>query len=453
MKRIALVLPAALVCFAAAALTAPAGAAPATKSTAKPAATGTTTTPIKHFVTLLQENHSFDNYFGTFPGADGIPATACMPNDPHRPASGCVKPFPIAGRASASLADNHAVFSAQYALGAMNGFVSAYSKRGAATDLPMAHYSESDISYYWAIANQYVLFDHYFSSASGGSLWNHMYWMTATPGNPHAEKVPAGGFGDLPTIFDRLDARGISWKVYIQNYDAASTFRAKGPEPAQVVRAPVLAFARFVDDPQLAAHIVPLDDYYSDLEKGALPAVSYIVPAGPSEHPPGNVQSGEAFVGNVVTALKVSTAWPTSAFMLSYDDWGGWYDHVAPPKVDAFGLGFRVPALLVSPYAKRGYVDGTQLDHTSLLKFIEDNWGLPPLSTRDARANDLLSAFDFHQQPRPPELLSSEAASPTVVSGHSGIIYPAYGGAVLVALAFIGGASVASRRRKRKVAA
>jgi phospholipase C len=280
-----------------------------------------------------------------------------------------------------------------------------------------------------------------------------MYWMTGTPGNTKAEKVPADGFGALPTIFDRLDAKGVSWKVYIQNYRPAETFRVNGPEPAQVIRAPILAFARFVDDPRLSAHVVPLDDYYADLAKGTLPAVSYVVPSGPSEHPPGRVQSGEAFVGNVVTALKSSTSWPSSAFMWSYDDWGGWYDHVSPPKIDDFGPGFRVPALLVSPYAKRGVVDHTQLDHTSMLKFIESNWGLRALSTRDARANDLTSAFDFGQTPRPPQLLSSEAQSPTVVSGHSTIIYPAYGGAVLVALAFVGVAAFRTRRRRRQVAA
>lgn len=441
MKRLTLALVAALlsVSFAAAA-----GAAPASN---------TTKTPVKHFVTLLQENHTFDNYFGTFPGANGIPAGVCMPKDVRVTANGCVKPFPIGTRGSEDLPDSRNVFSGQYARGAMDGFVSALGGRAAAADLTMAHYDASNIAYYWQIAQQYVLFDNYFSSASAGSLWNHMYWMTGTPGNPLAEKVPAGGFGVVPTIFDRLQAKGVSWKVYIQNYQPAQTFRVKGPEPAQVVRAPVLAFARFIDDPQLAAHIVPLDDYYTDLTKGTLPAVSYIVPAGPSEHPPGSVQSGEAFVGQVVTGLKESTSWPSSAFMLSYDDWGGWYDHVAPPRVDAFGLGFRVPALLVSPYAKRGDVDHTRLEHTSILKFIEDNWGIAPLSTRDAHANDLLSAFDFGQKPRPPELLSSEAQSLTVVTGRAGIIYPAYGAAVLVAVAFIAVAAATTRRRRRRATA
>lgn len=420
----------------------------ATASGASPASSATKT-PIKHFVTLLQENHSFDNYFGTYPGANGIPVGVCMPKDVRVTASGCVKPFPIGTRGSENLPDSRTVFGVQYARGAMDGFVSALSSRAGTADLTMAHYDATNISYYWQIAQQYVLFDNYFSSASAGSLWNHMFWMTGTPGNPRAEKVPSGGF-NVPTIFDRLQAKGISWKVYIQNYQPTQTFRAKGPEPAQVVRAPVLALPRFIDNPTLAAHIVPLDDYYSDLQKGTLPAVSYVIPAGPSEHPPGSVQSGEAFVGQVVTGLKESTSWSSSAFMLSYDDWGGWYDHVAPPRVDPYGLGFRVPALLVSPYAKRGDIDHTQLDHTSILKFIENNWGVAPLASRDARANNLLSAFDFGQQPRPPELLASEAQSPTVVSGRTGIIYPAYGGSVLVALVFIGVAAATTRRRRRR---
>jgi phospholipase C len=442
MRRALIAIAAAAVCVAT--ISVPAGAAPLASRTK---------TPIKHFVTLLQENHSFDNYFGTYPGANGIPNDVCMPKNLRVKTAGCVKPFALGERGTESMADNRSVFAAQYAKGAMSGFVSAFG-RTTSSDLSMAHYDESDISYYWDVAKQYVLFDNYFASARGGSLWNHMFWMTATPGNPQAEKIPSGGFGDLATIFDRLQQQGTSWKVYIQNYQPSDTYRTKGRTPAQVIRAPVLAFSRVLDDPTLASHIVPLDDYYTDLEKNALPAVSYIVPAGPSEHPPGSVQSGEAFVRNLITALKVSSAWPSSAFMWSYDDWGGWYDHVAPPKVDAFGLGFRVPALLVSPYAKRGSVSHTQLDHTSALKFIESNWGLAPLTERDAHANNLLSAFDFARSPRPPELLSSESPSPTVVTGRSGIIYPAYGGAAIVSLTIIGAAALTSRRRRtRKVPA
>ncbi|MCU1429837.1 MAG: Phospholipase 3 [Actinomycetia bacterium] len=438
MTRFRLASSALLVCIVAAVAPTAAGAQVAAR----------TRTPIEHFVTLLQENHSFDNYFGTFPGANGIPAGTCMPKNPLNPPSGCVKPYSIGANPSENLADNRSVFAAQRAGGAMNGFVSALSTRGVTSAISMAHYNKSDVSYYWDVAKQYVLFDRYFSSAHGGSVWNHMYWMTGTPGNPSGEKTPTTGYGDLPTIFDRLEAKHIPWKVYVQNYQPKVTILRKGRVAAQVIRAPILAFPRYLYNPQLFAHIVPITEYYTDLANGTLPSVSYVVPAGSSEHPPGSIQSGEAFVRNMVTALKRSSAWPTSAFMWSYDDWGGWFDHVAPPQVDSFGLGFRVPALLISPFAKRGVVDHTQLDHTSVLKFIEDNWRLTALSTRDAKANNVLSALDFHQFPRPAELLPSEQPSPIIISGRAGIIYPMYGVAVLAAAVIIGAAAMVTRRRR-----
>jgi phospholipase C len=137
--------------------------------------------------------------------------------------------------------------------------------------------------------------------------------------------------------------------------------------------------------------------------------------------------------------LMRSSAWNSSAFMLLYDDWGGWYDHVAPPQVDAYGYGLRVPALLVSPFAKTGYIDNTMLDFTSVLKFIEDNWKVASLSTRDAAANNILSAFDFSQAPRPAVFLSSTWA-PAVVAKKSPIyiIYASYGLAFLVSLIVFG---------------
>jgi phospholipase C len=279
-----------------------------------------------------------------------------------------------------------------------------------------------------------------------------MYWMTGSEGDVTSETVPANGFRDLQTIFDRLEAKGVSWKIYIQAYSPAVTYRAKGITSAQVIRAPVLAMARFIDDRRLASHIVPLDEYYTDLAQGTLPAVSYVVPAGSSEHPPARVATGQAFIRNMITALKRSSAWPTSAFMWSYSNWGGWYDHVAPPSVDRYGLGFRVPALLVSPYAKRGYVDTTQLDHTSMLKFVENNWGLQPLSSRDARSNDLTTAFDWNQQPRPPQLLASESPSPIQVHGKRAIIYPAYGAVALFALFLLALAVAPWRRRHEREA-
>ncbi len=409
-----------------------------------------TRTPIRHFITLLQENHSFDNYFGTFPGADGIPADTCMVKNPRRVSDGCVRPFAIGTERSETLTANRNTFDTEYARGAMNGFVWAFRARGDASDIAMAHYTQADIPYYWNVAKQYVLFDRYFASTPGGTLSNHLEWMTATPGPRADEQVPAGGFGDLPTIFDRLSAHGVSWKVYVQGYDKTATFRRSGRRPAQLLRAPLLGFSRYLDDAQLSSRIVPLDQYFTDLAQGQLPSVVYVIPAGPSEHPPGNVNSGEAFVRGLITALKRSSVWDTSAFMWSYDDWGGWYDHVAPPTVGGAQLGFRVPALLVSPFAKTGAIDSTQLDHTSVLKFIESNWNIPALNDRDAHANNILSAFDFSQPARGPQWLPTEAPTPTVLKGSVGIIYPAYGAAALVGLICIAVASVKSRRRSRR---
>jgi phospholipase C len=312
----------------------------------------------------------------------------------------------------------------------------------------MAHYDARQLPYYWSLAHNYVLFDRYFSSASGGSLRNHLYWVAGSPGDPGKEAIPAGGYGDLTTIFDRLEAKGVSWKFYVQDYEPTATFRAPGASSAQVTRVPLLAVARFLDDPTLAKHIVPLDEYYKDLGRNTLPAVSYIVPAGSSETPPASVTNGQAFVRSVVAGLKRSTAWSSSALMLSYADWGGWYDHVPPPQVDFGGLGFRVPALLVSPYARKGYIDHTALEHTSILKFIETNWGVAPLSARDAAANNFVEALDFRQRPLVPQLDIESGLPAPVQAGKPGIIYPAYGVAALAGACVIALAVLTGRRRR-----
>ena len=160
-------------------------------------------------------------------------------------------------------------------------------------------------------------------------------------------------------------------------------------------------------DRELFRHVVDLDEYYEDLERGTLPAVAYIAPAGGSEHPPGGVATGQTLVRTLVNSLARSEAWRSSAFMWTYDEWGGWFDHVRPPR----GRGFRVPALLVSPYARQGFVDSTPLDHTSILRFIEDNWRLAPLAARDAQARGLNRAFDFAGEPREPQLMAGSLSS------------------------------------------
>ena len=412
-------------------------AAPSGAPTRSRPATQMPTTPIEHFIVLMQQNHSFDNYFGTYPGADGIPAATCMPQKPDDTQdTACVKPFHIGERTIADLSHNRGTFLRQYNDGSMNGFVNAHNRRNQDGAIAMGYYDERELPYYWNVADEFVLFDRFFSSAGEGSRKNHLYWVTATPG-PETGQMGEGGLGDLPTIFDRLQERGVTWKFYVQNYDPALTYRAQGTgdkKTAQTVRVPLLNYPRYLDNPELASHIVDLDEYYADLRNGTLPQVAYIVSSGATERPPGNLQAGQQFVKRLIDALMASESWSSSAFMWTYDDWGGWYDHVPPPQVDAYGYGFRVPALLVSPYARRGHVDSTQLDFTSILRFIEDNWGLQPLAERDARANSISSAFDFAQAPREPQLLSYQRGEgPLRAEPRRAVLYSAYGTALALA--------------------
>jgi phospholipase C len=392
-------------------------------SAAPAAAESGPTTPIEHFVVLMQENHSFDNYFGTYPGADGIPEGTCMPVAKRsRP---CVRPFRLGGLPVPDLGHDRRIHRIQYAQGRMDGFVRAGSVDRQAVDRSvMGYYDERDLPFYWNVADEYVLFDRFFAATTDGSVASHMFWVTGTPGDPD------GGFGDRATIFDRLDRRGISWKFYVEDYDPR--------QATQAVRVPLLNSARYVDDSKLFGRIVDLDEYYEDLRDGNLPQVAYIAPAGSSEHPPGRIGAGEALVKRLITALSMSSAWDSSAFMWTYDDWGGWFDHVRPPRVAGGTLGFRVPALLVSPYARRGHVDSTRLDTTSILRFIEDNWELEPLARRDARANSLAGAFDFSREPRAPSIVAAERGSEDPAAVRRWVIYLGYGAALVLSGILIG---------------
>ena len=402
---------------------------------ALPAPASAATTPIRHFIMLMQSNHSFDNYFGTYPGADGIPANTCMRLSADNPSmDGCVKPHRL-GRTSASdLGTGAGTQRTQYDNGAMDGFVAAYRDKGLDGTAAMGYYDGSDLPYYWNIADRYTLFDRFFSSARSGSHLNRFYWVAGAPTPGATEQVPAGGYGEIPTIFDRLDASGVSWKFYVENYDPRITVRSPGTGSlaGQPTRVPLLNYARFVDDPRLFGKIVDLSQYYVDLRNGTLPDVAYVASAGSSENPPSRVQAGQTLVQSMTSDLAKSPYWSSSAFLWTYDGWGGWYDHVPPPAVDAEGYGFRVPALLVSPYSRPGRVDHTTLDYTAALKFIERNWQVPSLGTRDGQSPGLDSAFDFSAAPRRPELVGSERTA-TAAPRAAVVVYLVYGAAVLVA--------------------
>jgi phospholipase C len=412
-------------------------------------------TPIRHFITLMQENHSFDNYFGRYPGADGIPRGVCMPVDPTARRGKCIKPFHIGNSAVEDLNHSERVARGQLRGGRMDGFISAQAQqRGRVQPLVMGHYDDRDLPFYWNVADNYVLFDRFFTSAGGGSVMNHMFWATAGPGNKNGDSIPKAGFDD-PTIFDRLEAKGVSWKFYVQNYDPGITFRSRslGDRGSQVVWVPLLNYARFIDNPKLFAHIVPFEELLEDLRRGTLPSVAYVVPSGSSEHPPGSIKAGETFVRTLINGLMRSRYWKSSAFTWTYDDWGGWYDHVRPPQVDRYGYGFRAPALLVSAYAKPGHIEHSTMDFTSILKFIEQNWGLRPLTDRDRKARSLMPVFDFSRCPREAVFLTRERNVTRLPEPRRSAVYIAYSAAVGLALLVIASAvayeAVVRRRRPR----
>jgi phospholipase C len=398
-------------------------------------------TPIQHLIVEMQENHTFDNYFGTYPGADGIPAGTKMPVDPTNLAAGTVEPFHIGSYPIEDLSHSGATFRTQWDQGRMDGFISALNALNENGKLTMGYYNDQDIPYYWNLADQFVLFDRFFSSARDGSFANHMYWVAAVPPVTTDAKQSAGLYDNIPTIFDRLQAQGISWKFYVQNYDPRITYHnlaGAGNRESQVIWVPLLNFDRFIDDPTLNQHIVDLKQYYVDLKNGTLPQVAYIAPSGASEHPPGSIQSGQRFTKTLIQELMRSQYWDSTAFMLLYDDWGGWYDHVTPPQIDANGYGLRVPGILVSAYARKGYIDHTQLDFTSVIKFIEVNWTVPSLGARDDQVNTFLEAFDFSKPARKPVFISSTRASgPPPKNVPVRFIYLAYAVALVTAVFFI----------------
>ncbi|MFL6163329.1 MAG: alkaline phosphatase family protein [Jatrophihabitantaceae bacterium] len=404
---------------------------------------GLTATPIKHFLFLLQGDRSFDNYFGSYPGADGIAHATCQRQAGGKPAD-CVKPFPLHGTALPPLGATASVIEKQYDNGKMDGFVSALQSVGRDGSKAMGYYDQQDLPAYWRAASQYVLFDRFFSATRDGVRSNRAYWVSATDAAASADSQPL-------TIFDQLQAAGISsWKFYVQNYRPVDGPQVGGTASnTQDAAVPLLNYPRFTSNPALRSHIVDLGQYYQDLQQGTLPAVAYFATSGSSERSARSISEGQSLVTSLTGQLMLSRFWSSSAFLLSYDGTGGFYDHVRPPQVDGHGLGLRVPALLISSFARRGMVNHITLDYTSALSFIETNWELEPLATRERLVGSLQSAFDFTSPPRPPELIANGSPpTPQGKLGSTGIVYLSYGAALAVVAATVGFAFARSRVRR-----
>jgi len=327
------------------------------------AATSVATSPIQHVVVIFQENHSFDNYFGTFPGANGIQ------NDPPT-----VHPYHITG----SITDLcHSTICAHIAYdnGKMDGFPQAEGSKQT-----FGYYNKKDIPYYWGLARNYTLFDNYFTSAMGPSLPNHLYLVAGQDAGVPDSVSQGPAQMNIGSIVNELSAAKDTWGYY-------SPYTMGNENALGLV-------SSVIDNATMVQNLKGSDQFIGDLQSGKMPAVSYITANdGQNEHPPYDIATGVAWVQSIISAIQASPYWGSTVIFLTWDDYGGWYDHVIPPQVDKHGLGFRVPLLMVSPFAKHGYIDHTVSDHTSLMKFIERVFGLAPVTQRDAMTSDLMEAL------------------------------------------------------------
>jgi phospholipase C len=392
---------------------------------------------IQHIVWIIQENHSFDNYFGTFPNADGIPPSTCLPKMPG--STECVKPFHMpAGQPLLDLEHNWETAQAAYDHGTMDGFVWTEG-----SPYTMGYYDETDLPNYWRYARLFTLCDRFFSSEMTGSSPNHLFTVAARSNEINNigsleqlenDSDDPDGFPFIPVV-KNFALRNVSWKYYVETQPAqpdwervnAGLARLAFPNPKGfTLWNPMPGFKSIRDDDEQMDRLVSLDDYYQDLQKGELPQFSWIIPDfQDSEHPPEPLDQGMWYVTRIINALMKSPYWGNTAIFLTWDDYGGFFDHVPPPEVDAYGFGPRVPMIVISPYAKSNFVSHFDYDFTSVLKFAEVRWGLPHLSARDDRANDMRDCFDFHTSPRTPVVI------PVPLNIHSHLLpvhitYPPY---------------------------
>ena len=417
---------------------------------------------IRHIVVLMQENRSFDHYFGTFPGADGLPmrdgrATVCVP-DPKF--GGCDRPYHDHAVVNGGGPHGAHAFTRAVDGGRMDGFVKAAESvrhrcknpNDPACELRanpdvMSYHDAREIPNYWAYAQHFVLQDHMFESVASWSLPAHLSMVSDWSARCSKPNVPASCTGNLPGPADPSSPRGrvpgeyawtdltyllhrahVSWGYYVfrgrqpdcsNDEDVMCVPPHQGPNTPGIWN-PLPWFTTVIRDHQ-RRNIQPLGRFLGAARAGRLPSVSWVVPNDHvSEHPPNSVAVGQAYVTRLVNAVMRGPDWKSTAIVLAWDDWGGFYDHVRPPHLDDQGLGVRVPGIIISPYARRGFVDHQVLSFDSINRFIEDRflggqrlnprtdgrWDpRPDVREASARLGDLRRDFDFSQRPRPPLIL------------------------------------------------
>ncbi len=442
-------------------------------------------TPIQHVIVIMQENRTFDTYFGTFPNARGLPTGTCVALDPAKPKQGCIAPFHDPHDSNAG--GPHSSTAAQADLDdgisrtLLDGFVysqthfkgkncvknpnaptCAGNADGVARHDTMGYHTADDIPNYWTYAQDFVLQDRMFEGVRGWSLSSHLdlvsEWVAKCTNDKLASTCQTAPTAKLPgasteypwvNLFELLDLHNVTWTYYLNEGDqpdcdaGAPTCEGK-PQKVGVpsIWNPVSSFGsvRAKGSGYLKAHVRPAEDFILDAKRNTLPQVAWVVPnEAVSEHPPSGVTAGMEYVTGLVNAVMASPAWASTAIFVTWDDWGGFYDHLAPPNVDTNatsspiqGFGLRVPGILISPYAKAGTIDDHVLSFDAYAAFIEDLFmggaRLDPaaLGNPDSRPTirdaltqvkfvdghteamgNLMDEFDFTQAPLAPVLLST----------------------------------------------
>ena len=393
---------------------------------------------IQHVVVILQSGHSFDNYFGTRARVDGIPTGTCLPVVAG--STSCVRPYHLRqDQSKAGLSDTLRTTRRAINGGKMDGFVVAQPNVAIGTTA-MGHLDRSDIPYYWSLADRFTLYDNFYATSQAGALPNRVAAVAGQDAGLVSNTPPAGGIA-VPTIFNQLDASGHSWKYYVQNFQGSAQ-----PTPGQVVAAPPLAMPTVTGTPDGPGRIVDSTLFFDDLASGQLPDVSYVAGTVNSERAPLSPALGEFYVRTLVNAVLQSPAWKHTAILITYDDAGGWYDHAVPPVMGGVAQGLRVPAILVSPYARAGAVDHQAFNTASIPGMIDKVFGLPALTPQVASAGDLLTGADLAQTPIAPLIAPLAKGATAPPRPNVTIIYGCYLAAFVFALALIGLALRRSRR-------
>jgi phospholipase C len=333
---------------------------------------------IKHIVIACQENRTFDTYFGSYPkaGRFGIPHGYSQSDGK----GGRVQPYHFQLHDTKDVAHDWQTIHREWDNGKMDGFYLANGKSA------LGYYDRSDLPFYYALADSFTLCGNYFCYQLGPTLPNRIaLWAGTTGGITQNHKLPRGSL-DFPTIIDLLEDHHISWKFY----NLGLLGMGSTPEVEFINAMPF--FKRWYQDKRLFYREA---DYFNDLKAGALPQVTFLISAAfSSEHPPLDIVVGEKKMASAINGLINSRVWTSSAFFLTYDEGGGYFDHVPPPQLDAYGPGMRVPTFVISPWAKRGYLSGHFFEHNSLLKFIERRFGLPSLASVNHHFDASTPAFN-----------------------------------------------------------